>query len=95
MGSYFYNDTHPRAIAYPVHTILDKARLRCSRLLSLTLLSLKMNPSPFHWDNMLRAEGNYEMLKSVALSSPYRPYIATTIGSGDVEYHTELGVYHS
>ena len=36
-----------------------------------------------------------EKLKSVAFSSPYRPYIATIIGSGDVEYHAELGVYHS
>ncbi len=32
------------------------------------------------------AEGNYEMLKSVAFSLPCRLYIAPVIGSGDVEY---------
>ena len=41
------------------------------------------------------AEGNYEMLKSVAFSLPSRPYIAPIIRSSDVEYQAYHGVHHS
>jgi len=41
------------------------------------------------------AEGNYEMLKSVAFGLPCRLYIAPIIGSGDVEYQAYHGVHHS
>jgi len=41
------------------------------------------------------AEGNYEMLKSVAFSLPCRLYIAPVIGGGDVEYQAYPGVHHS
>jgi len=41
------------------------------------------------------AEGNYEMLNSVAFSLPCRLYIASIIRSGDVEYPAYPGVHHS
>jgi len=43
----------------------------------------------------LGAEGNYEMLNSVAFSLPCRLYIAPIIRSGDVEYPAYPGVHHS
>ena len=41
------------------------------------------------------AEGNYEMLKSVAFNLPCRLYIAPIIRSGDVEYQAYHRVHHS